>query len=231
MVFLLKERVDTNLLAMTFWLIWSKRNLDRCGEKFVEIINIRGRANTLLQDFFAAQNPRLLTSTISIRAVRWIPPISPHYKINFDGACFSTKGAAGLGAVIRDASGKVLGALAQRIKKNLSQLQPWRPWHVIELCFLPRTKVFWTTFFQGDAETIIKAILASDSSYLENGHVISDILQLSGVFSFCSFFHVKCLGNSVAHFLARSSKSGSELQVWQNSVPDDMALLVTRDSL
>lgn len=120
MVFLLKERVDTNLLAMTFWLIWSKRNLDRCGEKFVEIINIRGRANTLLQDFFAAQNPRLLTSTISIRAVRWIPPISPHYKINFDGACFSTKGAAGLGAVIRDASGKVLGALAQRIKKPIS---------------------------------------------------------------------------------------------------------------
>ena len=38
MVFLLKERVDTNLLAMTFWLIWSKRNLDRCGEKFVEIM-------------------------------------------------------------------------------------------------------------------------------------------------------------------------------------------------
>lgn len=72
MVFLLKERNDTNLLAMIFWLIWSKRNSDKCGEKFVEIINIRVRANTLLQDFFATQNP----------------PILPHYKINFDGACF-----------------------------------------------------------------------------------------------------------------------------------------------
>lgn len=62
--------------------------------------------------------------------------------------------------------------------------------------------------------------------------MISDILQLSGVFSFCSFSHVKCLGNSVGpFFLVRYSRSGFELQVWQNFLPDDIASLVTRDSL
>ena len=40
--------------------------------------------------------------------------------------------------------------------------------------------------------------------------MISDILKVAGVFSFCSFSLVKRLGNSVAHFLARSSKSGCE---------------------
>lgn len=38
--------------------------------------------------------------------------------------------------------------------------------------------------FEGDAENIIKAILASDSSHPEYGVVISDILKLAGVFSF-----------------------------------------------
>ena len=65
--------------------------------------------------------------------------------------------------------------------------------------------------FEGDEETIIKAILASDLSHPKYGHVINDILQLSIVFSYCSFSHVKRLGNSVAHFLARSSKFGCEL--------------------
>lgn len=61
--------------------------------------------------------------------------------------------------------------------------------------------------------------------------MINDIIQLFGVFSYCSFSHVKRLDNLVAHILARSSKSGYELQVWHNSVPDHIAPLVTRDPL
>lgn len=88
------------------------------------------------------------------------------------------------------------------------------------------------SIFEGDAEVIIKiinAILTSNSSHPEYGHVISDGLALAGDFFFCSFSHMKRLGNSVAHFLARSSKFGYELQVWHNCVPDDIALLVTCD--
>lgn len=83
MVFLLKERVDTNLLAIIFWLIWSKRNSDRCGE-----------------DGFLQSCP--ITKSILMEHV------------------FSTEGAAGLGAIICDASRKVLGALSQRINKPIS---------------------------------------------------------------------------------------------------------------
>lgn len=62
-------------------------------------------------------------------------------------------------------------------------------------------------------------------------HVISEFLKLASVFAFYSFSYVKRQGNSVAHFLARTSKSGCELQVWQNSVSNDIAPLVTRDFL
>ena len=64
----------------------------------------------------------------------------------------------------------------------------------------------------------------------EYGHVIQDSLVLASYFRVCSS-HVKRVSNSIAHFLARHSKSGLESQVWLDSLPDDLAPLVVRDSL
>ena len=84
---------------------------------------------------------------------------------------------------------------------------------------------------EGDAEVILKVLLASDVSHLEYGHVISDILVLVAEFRFCCFSHIKHVGNSVTHFIARNSKFGHELQVWMESVLEDIdpLVLVIRD--
>ena len=63
------------------------------------------------------------------------------------------------------------------------------------------------------------------------GHVITDVLSLATDFQFCSFSFVKRIGNVVAHYLARISKSGNELQVWSNSILEDLTPLVAQDSL
>ena len=65
----------------------------------------------------------------------------------------------------------------------------------------------------------------------EYGHVIQDSLALAAEFRFCKFEHVRRLGNSVVHFLARRSKSSNELQVWIESILDNIAPLVSCDSL
>ena len=85
--------------------------------------------------------------------------------------------------------------------------------------------------FEGDAELIIKALRAKEVNHPEYGHVIQDFLVLASYFWVCSFSHVRRVSNSVAHFLARHSKSGLELQVWLDSLPDDLAPLVVRDFL
>ena len=61
--------------------------------------------------------------------------------------------------------------------------------------------------------------------------MLSDVLYIAVDFRVCSFSHVKRAGNSVAHFLARQCKSGDELQVWFDSIPEDIASLVARDAL
>ena len=48
--------------------------------------------------------------------VKWSPPVEGLYKINFDGAIFEDQACAGLGVVIRDSAGLIIGALSQKIR-------------------------------------------------------------------------------------------------------------------
>ena len=72
---------------------------------------------------------------------------------------------------------------------------------------------------------IIKSLLARDVSHPEYGHVIQDVLFIAFGFRVYNFTHVQHLGNSVAHFLAKCAKLDNELQVWFESIPDDIAPL------
>ena len=48
-------------------------------------------------------------------SAHWIPLRSPTLKVNFDCAIFHNSQTAGIGVVIRDYSGKAVGALSERI--------------------------------------------------------------------------------------------------------------------
>ncbi|XP_030924892.1 uncharacterized protein LOC115951908 [Quercus lobata] len=158
-----------------------------------------------------------------------MPPISPLYKINFDGALSSDLGAAGLGVVIRDSCGLVVGALAERIPIPISAA-------IVEALAFRRTLYFAKELSicelvcEGDAKVIIRALLSKELVHPEYGHVLQDSLVLANDFRICDFVHIKRIGNSVAHFLARRAKSGNELQVWLKAIFEDITL-VSRDSL
>ena len=47
--------------------------------------------------------------------VHCCPPLNSSCKVNFDGAIFQKLGTAGIGAVIRDHEGRVIGAMSERI--------------------------------------------------------------------------------------------------------------------
>ena len=55
MLLKMRERLDVNLMAMIFWLIWSRRNSARVGEHFIEVQQISKRAVAYLQDFQQVQ--------------------------------------------------------------------------------------------------------------------------------------------------------------------------------
>ena len=139
-------------------------------------------------------------------------------------------GPVGLGVVIRDSKGIVIGALAEQIPLPNSVA-------FVEALACRRAVLFAKEMsiceatYEGDAETVTNALKDEGSNHPKFGHVINDSLVLASDFCFCSFSHVKRFGNSVAHFLARKSKFGNELQVWIESILDNIAPLVPCDSL
>ena len=180
-----------NLLAVLFWSIWEKRNLDRVGGCWSSLQDIRSKAVRLLRDFAASQS-RTHQHQLPIPAqrVRWIPPISPQYKVNYDGAIFKELGATSLGVVIRDFEGSVIGALAKRIPLPPSVATVESLGCRQAILFAMELSVFDATI-KGDVGIVTKAMLEGGYNHPEFGLVINDSLRLINGFCFCNFTHVK----------------------------------------
>ena len=53
----------------------------------------------------------------------WTPPCPTHYKINVDRAVFKEQKMAGVGILIRDATGQLIGAYSKKIGAPLGAIE------------------------------------------------------------------------------------------------------------
>ena len=56
-------------------------------------------------------------------ASNWTPPPHERYKINVDGAVFASQKEAGLGVLVREAEGRVVGACSKKIMAPLGAVE------------------------------------------------------------------------------------------------------------
>nr|POE55977.1 hypothetical protein CFP56_62806 [Quercus suber] len=81
------------------------------GRSALPVDQICSSAGNLLQEFLAAQDTETaLPNPPSPQ--RWCPPMTDVCKVNFDAAVFRSSNLAGLGVVVRDSSGAMIGALS-----------------------------------------------------------------------------------------------------------------------
>ena len=68
-------------------------------------------AGTLLQDFLATQfEPLAIHDPIILQ--QWRPLENNSYKVNYDAATFRSTNSVGIGVIVRDYAGEVIGALS-----------------------------------------------------------------------------------------------------------------------
>lgn len=73
----------------------------------------------MLQEYLVVQVP-IPDAPPQTTQQQWRPPDPPNYKANFDAAVFKATNSIGIGVIIRDHEGEVIGALSLSIP--LSQL-------------------------------------------------------------------------------------------------------------
>ena len=82
---------------------------------------------------------------------------------------------------------------------------------------------------ESDAEIVVSLIKSSTALNSSVGLILNDCRSLLGSLEGCSLIHIRRSANQVAHDLARSSVSGSDLGEWRESPPSFLADVLAND--
>ncbi|XP_075669899.1 uncharacterized protein LOC142639635 [Castanea sativa] len=97
--------------ALIAWLLWNRRNLLCLNKPVHSLQMLPSLADGMLQDFINVQEP-VLRPVETTSTNHWSQLDQHCYKANYDGAVFKSSNTAGLGVVIRDSRGDILGAMS-----------------------------------------------------------------------------------------------------------------------
>nr|POE55311.1 hypothetical protein CFP56_22677 [Quercus suber] len=139
-------------------------------------------------------------------------------------------GLARIEVVIRDAEGRVRGALSDRtvLPRTVEEVE----------AIACRTAVRFVlklglveVVFERDSEMITTAINSLSPCCNSFGHIMDDVKALALNFAPATFVHIKRQGNDIADKLAKASKCIPCPHFWSNDISGDVQQLVVHDSI
>ena len=144
------------------------------------------------------------------------------FKTDYNGAVFQDTNEAGIGVVIQNDEGEVLGALSEKIAM---------PGSVVTVEMLAARRVvhfaleigITHSVFEGDSEIIDKALSTDVTPLSSFGHMVKDTKSIASSLVNFSFSHTRRQGNFVAHALTRRARLSCCLLIWMESLPLDVS--------
>ena len=157
--------------------------------------------------------------------VRWRPPKQGWYKVNTDGATFDDIKCCGVGVVIRNERGELMGALSKKFGLPLGGLE------VEAMIVEEGVALAWDL---GLKDIIIESDALLVTNSLENQSVmpssirkvVEGILEGLRKFNAWDVNHTCRSGNSAAHIMAKQAKFLNVCNIWVEDTPPSIACQV-----
>jgi ribonuclease HI len=197
--------IDREVFSTTCWAIWHRRNKVRLNQPAEKTDHIPEFVREYLKEFQSCRNPQH-PNTSPQPLTSWRKPTICGYKVNYDGAVFAETAEAGIGVIVRNRQGQPLAMLSQKIRFPLSV-------EATEAMAARRAVRFALELgltdmeFEGDSRIINDALTGEKYSQADFGVITEDTKALARLLHNHVFLHVKRLGNSVAHALARKAQN------------------------
>ncbi|XP_075650882.1 uncharacterized protein LOC142621501 [Castanea sativa] len=208
--------IDWELFAATAWGIWNNRNLVRHGGKSKSPKLIVKEVASYMKEVRQSKEVQIRPAPPSRQ--NWTPPKRGFYKINVDGAVYKEMGSCGVGVVIRNEAGQLMGAMSKKLEVPLKALEVEAK-AVEEGIILAEKLSLNNVILESDAQVIV-------NSLSERSIAPSFILKVieGAKLGLCGFDswegkHICRKKKSRAHLMAKNAKFVSDYVVWVEDTP------------
>ena len=150
-------------------------------------------------------------------------------RANVDGAIFNALSTAGMGVLIRDDKGRVVGALSQNFHAPLGTLEAEAKAMEAAVLFARDLGVQDITF-EGDSLQVCNFLAGSTVVPPAVANVLEGIRFHLQFFRSYAFSHVKRAGNKPAHLLAQHAKFVSSYELWVEETPSFLETVIASDA-
>jgi hypothetical protein len=160
----------------------------------------------------------------------WKLPDIGFWKVNWDALVNVKEGVIGLGCVIRNEEGLVMGAkcCVHKIQADSLLAEARAALFALDFCLdLGLANIV----CEGDSLQVIKGICNEDGQQDRIGHFLLGISQRASCFSVCKWSHCCREANVVAHLLARKASSLCLSCCWIEVLPLFISFASLRDFL
>jgi ribonuclease HI len=211
-----------SLTVIVFHRIWLRRNKAVFEEQFSSPMKVFVEASQFFQDFkmYNLREPLLKVPNAEGSNICkfWKPPHVGFGKVNWDASLNLNSGMVGMGCVIRNEEGVVIGAKCSSCKAFVDPLcaEAMAALCAMEFCC---DMGFVNIESEGDSLQVIKGLCRPDFSLDRIRHFMDAIKQKISRFSVCKWSHYCREANEVAHLLARKASSHCLSHVWVEDLP------------
>ena len=118
-----KSEIDWELFVATTWGLWNQRNTVRFGGQRKTAHRLCQVVEEYVKEFRYENPPPPPCKPSRPFTPPWKPAKQGWYKANVDGAICKERGCCGMGVVIRNAEGYLMGAKSKRLALPLKALE------------------------------------------------------------------------------------------------------------
>lgn len=221
------------LLAVIARKLWLRRNSLVFERIFRHPNEVLEEAIVALEDFRRCndlENQKVMLPVVvnNPRLDRWSLPSFGDFKVNWDASINSKDKCIGIGIVVRDSLGEVVGArcIMQETEMDPKSAESMAALKAVLFC---KEVGFSQVIFEGDASQVILDINSPPPHFSKAGHLTEIVIKELEGFRKAIFVHVPRELNEVAHTLAKEAAVRKIDDCWLEEVPECIFSLVVRE--
>ena len=222
--------VNWEIFAITTWCLWNNRNIVRHGGQCKRHEVIAKEAVEYWKEVQTANQPQEtpLRNSPAPDEHFWAPPKQGWYKVNTDGAIFEDIKCYGIGVVIRNERGQLMGAMSKKVDLSLGVLEIEAK-AVEEGVLLAWDLGLKEIIIETDAQQVAFSLRSHCVSLSSIRKIIEGIMLGLRCFKAWEVSHTCRSGNCAAHIMARQAKFLNECNIWVEETPPMIADQIQSD--